>query len=129
MSVTSSLEPMRSFDAVFAPTYLTVGPAFAARFNMPWEQRNKSDPANAVEGPVARKLLAVIIIIVTGPIAGGVGDTSGGFRRCPQSKIVCGLSIELPASRLLCRFLVRAGSGDLMDAQNPRASSRRCIAR
>ena len=45
---------------------------------MPWEQ-----PLNqilqSVEGPVA-KIMAVIIIIVTG-LTLAFGDTSGGFRR------------------------------------------------
>lgn len=53
-------------------------PAWAAGSNMPWEQ-----PLNqilqSVEGPVA-KILAVIIIIVTG-LSLAFGDTSGGFRR------------------------------------------------
>lgn len=49
-------------------------PAFAAGSNMPWEQ-----PLNqilqSVEGPVA-KIMAVIIIIVTG-LTLAFGDTSG----------------------------------------------------
>src|SRR5438045_4713739 len=64
MSVTSSLERCVISTTVFATTSLTVGPAFAAGSNMPWEQ-----PLNqilqSVEGPVA-KIIAVIIIIVTG---------------------------------------------------------------
>ena len=61
---------------------------------MPWEQ-----PLNqilqSVEGPVA-KILAVIIIIVTG-LTLAFGDTSGGFRRLIQ--IVFGLSIAFAAIR------------------------------
>ena len=53
----------------------------AAGSNMPWEQ-----PLNqilqSVEGPVA-KIIAVIIIIVTG-LTLAFGDTSGGFRRLIQ---------------------------------------------
>ena len=68
-------------------------PAWAAGSNMPWEQ-----PLNqilqSVEGPVA-KILAVIIIIVTG-LTLAFGDTSGGFRRLIQ--IVFGLSIAFAAS-------------------------------
>src|SRR5258705_337957 len=64
MSVTSPLERCIISTTVFATTYLTVGPAFAAGSNMPWEQ-----PLNqilqSVEGPVA-KIIAVIIVIVTG---------------------------------------------------------------
>ena len=71
--------------------------AEAAGSNMPWEQ-----PLNqilqSVEGPVA-KILAVIIIIVTG-LTLAFGDTSGGFRRLIQ--IVFGLSIAFAAS---CFFL------------------------
>ena len=65
----------------------------AAGSNMPWEQ-----PLNqilqSVEGPVA-KIIAVIIIIVTG-LSLAFGDTSGGFRRLVQ--IVFGLSIAFAAS-------------------------------
>src|ERR1700723_3791749 len=61
MSVTSSLERCVISTTVFATAYLTVGPAFAAGSNMPWEQ-----PLNqilqSVEGPVA-KIIAVIIIV------------------------------------------------------------------
>ncbi|MFN5689539.1 TrbC/VirB2 family protein, partial [Bradyrhizobium sp.] len=67
---------------------LLSAPAWAAGSNMPWEQ-----PLNqilqSVEGPVA-KIMAVIIIIVTG-LTLAFGDTSGGFRRLIQ--IVFGLSI------------------------------------
>ena len=62
---------------------------------MPWEQ-----PLNqilqSVEGPVA-KIMAVIIIIVTG-LTLAFGDTSGGFRRLIQ--IVFGLSIAFAARAL-----------------------------
>ena len=65
---------------------------------MPWEQ-----PLNqilqSVEGPVA-KILAVIIIIVTG-LTLAFGDTSGGFRRLIQ--IVFGLSIAFAAESSSCR--------------------------
>ena len=66
---------------------------------MPWEQ-----PLNqilqSVEGPVA-KIIAVIIIIVTG-LTLAFGDTSGGFRRLIQ--IVFGLSIAFAATRAsFCR--------------------------
>jgi type IV secretion system protein VirB2 len=94
MSVSSSLERYVISTTVFATAYLTVGPAFAAGSNMPWEQ-----PLNqilqSVEGPVA-KIIAVIIIIVTG-LSLAFGDTSGGFRRLIQ--IVFGLSIAFAASK------------------------------
>src|SRR5581483_5441758 len=78
---------------------LAASPAFAAGSNMPWEQ-----PLNqilqSVEGPVA-KIIAVIIIIVTG-LSLAFGDTSGGFRRLIQ--IVFGLSIAFAASSFCLSF-------------------------
>ena len=80
------------------------GPASAAGSNMPWEQ-----PLNqilqSVEGPVA-KILAVIIIIVTG-LTLAFGDTSGGFRRLIQ--IVFGLSIAFAASSFFLSFFSFGG--------------------
>jgi len=71
---------------------------------MPWEQ-----PLNqilqSVEGPVA-KLLAVIIIIVTG-LTLAFGDTSGCFRRLIQ--IVFGLSIAFAASSFFLAFFSFGG--------------------
>ena len=104
MSVTSSLERCVISTTVFATTYLTVGPAFAAGSNMPWEQ-----PLNqilqSVEGSVA-KIIAVIIIIVTG-LSLAFGDTSGGFRRLIQ--IVFGLSIAFAASSFFLSFFSFGG--------------------
>ena len=78
--------------------------AWAAGSNMPWEQ-----PLNqilqSVEGPVA-KILAVIIIIVTG-LTLAFGDTSGGFRRLIQ--IVFGLSIAFAASSFFMSFFSFGG--------------------
>jgi type IV secretion system protein TrbC len=104
MSVTSSLERCVISTTVFATASLTVGPAFAAGSNMPWEQ-----PLNqilqSVEGPVA-KIVAVIIIIVTG-LSLAFGDTSGGFRRLIQ--IVFGLSIAFAASSFFLSFFSFGG--------------------
>ncbi|MCP3463336.1 TrbC/VirB2 family protein [Bradyrhizobium sp. CCGUVB23] len=79
-------------------------PAWAAGSNMPWEQ-----PLNqilqSVEGPVA-KIIAVIIIIVTG-LSLAFGDTSGGFRRLVQ--IVFGLSIAFAASSFFLSFFSFGG--------------------
>ena len=79
-------------------------PAWAAGSNMPWEQ-----PLNqilqSVEGPVA-KILAVIIIIVTG-LTLAFGDTSGGIRRLIQ--IVFGLSIAFAASSFFLSFFSFGG--------------------
>ena len=83
---------------------ITSVPGFAAGSNMPWEQ-----PLNqilqSVEGPVA-KILAVIIIIVTG-LTLAFGDTSGGFRRLIQ--IVFGLSIAFAASSFFLSFFSFGG--------------------
>jgi type IV secretion system protein TrbC len=83
---------------------LVSAPARAAGSNMPWEQ-----PLNqillSVEGPVA-KILAVIIIIVTG-LSLAFGDTSGGFRRLIQ--IVFGLSIAFAASSFFLSFFSFGG--------------------
>ena len=78
--------------------------AWAGGSNMPWEQ-----PLNqilqSVEGPVA-KIIAVIIIIVTG-LSLAFGDTSGGFRRLIQ--IVFGLSIAFAASSFFLSFFSFGG--------------------
>lgn len=83
---------------------LTAVPAWAAGSSMPWEQ-----PLNqilqSVEGPVA-KIMAVIIIIVTG-LTLAFGDTSGGFRRLIQ--IVFGLSIAFAASSFFLSFFSFGG--------------------
>src|SRR3546814_19664706 len=72
------------------------GAANAAGSNMPWEAPLES-LLESIQGPVAR-ILAVIIIIVTG-LTLAFGDTAGGFRRLIQ--IVFGLSIEI--GRASCR--------------------------
>jgi type IV secretory pathway VirB2 component (pilin) len=90
--------------AVVCVLALVSAPAWAAGSNMPWEQ-----PLNqilqSVEGPVA-KILAVIIIIVTG-LTLAFGDTSGGFRRLIQ--IVFGLSIAFAASSFFLSFFSFGG--------------------
>jgi type IV secretion system protein TrbC len=90
--------------AVWVSSCLGAMPAFAAGSNMPWEQ-----PLNqilqSVEGPVA-KIMAVIIIIVTG-LSLAFGDTSGGFRRLIQ--IGFGLSIAFGASSFFLSFFSFGG--------------------
>ena len=104
------LDPIRRRVAT-ASAYITfivfallTAPAYAAGSNMPWEQ-----PLNqilqSVEGPVA-KILAVIIIIVT-DLTLAFGDTSGGFRRLIQ--IVFGLSIAFAASSFFLSFFSFGG--------------------
>ena len=88
----------------FAITCLAATAVSAAGSNMPWEQ-----PLNqilqSVEGPVA-KIIAVIIIIVTG-LSLAFGDSSGGFRRLIQ--IVFGLSIAFAASSFFLSFFSFGG--------------------
>ncbi|KGT74563.1 conjugal transfer protein TrbC [Bradyrhizobium japonicum] len=90
--------------AASAAVLMTTAPAWAAGSNMPWEQ-----PLNqilqSVEGPVA-KIIAVIIIIVTG-LTLAFGDSSGGFRRLVQ--IVFGLSIAFAASSFFLSFFSFGG--------------------
>ena len=57
------------------------GAAHAAGSNMPWEAPLTAI-LESIEGPVAR-IIAVIIIIITG-LSLAFGDTSGGFRRLIQ---------------------------------------------
>jgi type IV secretion system protein TrbC len=104
MSVISSFGRRIVSTGVFVASCLAASPAFAAGSNMPWEQ-----PLNqilqSVEGPVA-KIIAVIIIIVTG-LSLAFGDTSGGFRRLIQ--IVFGLSIAFAASSFFLSFFSFGG--------------------
>jgi type IV secretory pathway VirB2 component (pilin) len=79
-------------------------PAHAAGSNMPWEQPLQQI-LQSIEGPVA-KIMAVIIIIITG-LTLAFGDTSGGFRRLVQ--IVFGLSIAFAASSFFLSFFSFGG--------------------
>ena len=78
--------------------------AHAAGSSMPWEQPLQQ-VLQSVEGPVA-KIVAVIIIIVTDlPLA--FGDSSGGFRSLIQ--IVFGISIAFAASSFFLSFFSFGG--------------------
>jgi len=83
---------------------LLAGSVQAAGSDMPWEGPLQS-VLESIEGPVAR-IVAVIIIIVTG-LTLAFGDTSGGFRRLIQ--IVFGLSIAFAASSFFLSFFSFAG--------------------
>lgn len=83
---------------------LAVGALQAAGSSMPWEAPLQSI-LDSVQGPVAR-IVAVIIIIVTG-LTLAFGDTSGGFRRLIQ--IVFGLSIAFAASSFFLSFFSFSG--------------------
>jgi type IV secretory pathway VirB2 component (pilin) len=78
--------------------------AWAAGSNMPWEQPLQQI-LRSVEGPVA-KIIAVIIIIITG-LTLAFGETSGGFRRLIQ--IVFGISIAFAASSFFLSFFSFGG--------------------
>ena len=78
--------------------------AFATGSGMPWEAP-LTQILESVEGPVAR-IVAVIIIIVTG-LSLAFGDTSGGFRRLIQ--IVFGLSIAFAATSFFLAFFSFGG--------------------
>ena len=76
----------------------------AAGSSMPWEEPLQKI-LESVEGPVA-KIIAVIIIIVTG-LTLAFGDTSGGSRKLIQ--IVFGLSIAFAASSFFLSFFSFGG--------------------
>lgn len=78
--------------------------ARAAGSSMPWEAPLESI-LESVQGPVAR-IVAVIIIIITG-LTLAFGDTAGGFRRLIQ--IVFGLSIAFAASSFFLSFFSFSG--------------------
>ena len=78
--------------------------ALAAGSGMPWEAP-LTQILESIEGPVAR-IVAVIIIIVTG-LSLAFGDTSGGFRRLIQ--IVFGLSIAFSATSFFLAFFSFGG--------------------
>ena len=91
--------------AAFALVGVVLAPAAqAAGSSMPWEQP-LTQILQSIEGPVAR-IVAVIIIIVTG-LTLAFGDTSGGFRRLVQ--IVFGLSIAFAASSFFLSFFSFGG--------------------
>lgn len=79
-------------------------PALATGTNMPWETPLQNI-LDSIQGPVA-KSLAVIIIIITG-LTLAFGETSGGFRRLIQ--IVLGLSIAFAASSFFLSFFSFGG--------------------
>jgi type IV secretory pathway VirB2 component (pilin) len=93
--------------SVAAVTILSVAlapAAWAAGSSMPWEQPLQQI-LQSVEGPVA-KIIAVIIIIITG-LTLAFGETSGGFRRLIQ--IVFGISIAFAASSFFLSFFSFGG--------------------
>ncbi len=88
---------------------LIATPAMAAGSGMPWEAPLQRI-LESIEGPVA-KVIAVVIIIVTG-LSLAFGDMGGGLRRLLQ--IVFGLSIAFAATSFFLTFFSFAG-GALID--------------
>ena len=78
--------------------------AEAAGSGMPWEAPLQRI-LESIEGPVA-KVVAVVIIIVTG-LSLAFGDMGGGLRRLIQ--IVFGLSIAFAATSFFVSFFAFAG--------------------
>lgn len=78
--------------------------ANAAGSGMPWEEPLQQ-VLESVQGPVAR-IMAVIIIIITG-LTLAFGETAGGFRRLIQ--IIFGLSIAFAASSFFLSFFSFGG--------------------
>lgn len=78
--------------------------AYAAGSGMPWEAPLQRI-LESIEGPVA-KVIAVVIIIVTG-LSLAFGDMGGGMRRLIQ--IVFGLSIAFAATSFFLSFFSFAG--------------------
>ena len=89
---------------VLATTLFFPETALAVGSGMPWEDP-LSDILDSIEGPVAR-IVAVIIIVITG-LSLAFGETSGGFRRLIQ--IVFGLSIAFAATSFFLAFFSFGG--------------------
>jgi type IV secretion system protein VirB2 len=90
--------------ALVAGVVCLADPALAAGSDMPWEAPLTAI-LESIEGPVAR-IIAVIIIIIAG-LSLAFGDTSGGFRRLLQ--IVFGLSIAFAATSFFLAFFSFGG--------------------
>jgi type IV secretion system protein TrbC len=90
--------------AVAVVTVMATHTANAAGSGMPWEAPLQRI-LESIEGPVA-KVVAVVIIIVTG-LSLAFGDMGGGLRRLIQ--IVFGLSIAFAATSFFLSFFSFAG--------------------
>jgi type IV secretion system protein VirB2 len=90
--------------AAFLVLVMASTAAHAAGSGMPWEAPLQRI-LESIEGPVA-KVIAVVIIIVTG-LSLAFGDMGGGLRRLIQ--IVFGLSIAFAATSFFLSFFSFAG--------------------
>ncbi|MGH1478979.1 MAG: TrbC/VirB2 family protein [Geminicoccales bacterium] len=95
-----------AWQATLVACILAIGSstAHAAGSGMPWEAPLTAI-LESIEGPVAR-IIAVIIIVITG-LSLAFGETSGGFRRLIQ--IVFGLSIAFAATSFFLSFFSFGG--------------------
>ena len=96
--------PARLHLALLTGAMTLAAPAQAGGSSMPWEAPLQA-VLESIEGPVA-KIIAVIIIIITG-LTLAFGDTSGGGRKLIQ--IVFGLSIAFAASSFFLSFFSFGG--------------------
>ncbi len=92
------------FAAIFIAFIAWPAAAHAAGSGMPWEAPLQQI-LDSIEGPVAR-IVAVIIIIITG-LTLAFGGADGGFRRMVQ--IVFGLSIAFAATSFFLAFFSFGG--------------------
>ncbi len=98
------IRPAMFVGLAFALVTVIAEPAHAAGSGMPWEAPLTSI-LESIEGPVAR-IIAVIIIVITG-LSLAFGETSGGFRRLIQ--IVFGLAIAFSATSFFLSFFSFGG--------------------
>ena len=106
--IRNALRFRRHIATVAAVSYVSLfmtPAAHASGSSMPWEAPLQSI-LQSIEGPVAKIIAVIIIIIVTG-LTLAFGDTSGGFRRLIQ--IVFGLSIAFAASSFFLSFFSFGG--------------------
>ncbi len=97
----------RMFKIAVATAVISIGlvePAMAAGSGMPWEGPLQSI-LDSIEGPVAR-IIAAIIIVITG-LTLAFGDTGGGAKKMIQ--IVFGLSIAFAATSFFLAFFSFGG--------------------
>ncbi len=108
MNATPMMQRLRNATAagwaVAAVAAIVTDAANAAGSGMPWEAPLQRI-LESIEGPVA-KVVAVVIIIVTG-LSLAFGDMGGGLRRLIQ--IVFGLSIAFAATSFFLSFFSFAG--------------------
>jgi P-type conjugative transfer ATPase TrbB len=99
----------RTVATVAAVAYVNlilVPAAHASGSSMPWEAPLQKI-LQSIEGPVAKIVAVIIIIIIATGLALAFGDTSGGFRKLIQ--IVFGLSIAFAASSFFLSFFSFGG--------------------